>query len=121
MHDVAGPTTEDRVKLVLATERKTRVAAVLVTGESVSKIPAPRTLTHIAGKRADVADLRCCDCLGGFRKNSILPPNEVIAAQRIQSDESADRRAAIPRLHLIKTFDRLEIHEHVGRRNTFFH
>ena len=59
MDDIAWTTTEDRVELVLAADRKTLVSPSLVAGKPVPVVPAPRSLTDIAGQGPDVANLGC--------------------------------------------------------------
>ena len=58
MDDVTGTAAEDRVKLILASEREAPVPTGLVAREPVPVVPAPRSLAQVAGQRPDVADLR---------------------------------------------------------------
>src|SRR5947208_13374610 len=102
MHDVTRTSAEDCMKLVLAAEGEAGVAAVLIAGESIPEIPAPGTLAHVAGQGADVPDLRCRDRFRRFRQNRVLPADDVVPAQRIECDQTADIHTAIDRPHLIE-------------------
>src|SRR5262245_7706860 len=101
MHDIAGTSTENGMELVFAAEREAGVAPVLVAREAVSKVPAPRTLADVARKCPDVPNLRCRDSFCSFRQHCVLSANQIMPAQGIQSDETADGHTATRRLDLI--------------------
>src|SRR5262245_49555999 len=105
MHNIARPPAEKRVKLIFAPKGKAGIAAILVTGKAVPKVPAPRTLAHIAGESTDVSDLRRRHSPGGFGKHRVLMPNDIVATQCVERDETTDIHACIGTLHLIETFD----------------
>src|SRR5437870_3055811 len=105
MHDVTRSPAEDRMKLILAAKREARIPTVLVTREAVPEVPAPRALGHIAGQRAHIPDLRCRDSFGSLRQNRVLPPDDIIPAQRVERDQASNIQAAIRRTDLIEPFD----------------
>src|SRR4029450_13791157 len=80
MDDIAGAAAEDRVELVLAGEREALIPAVLVALEAVPEVPTPRTLTHVAGDRADVANLRRRRAAGGLGEDGVSLPCTVARA-----------------------------------------
>ncbi|MGC4085820.1 MAG: hypothetical protein QM736_27760, partial [Vicinamibacterales bacterium] len=93
MDDIALSTAEDGVELVLTREREALVAAVLVAGERVAVIPAPRTLCNVPRKRAHVADLRRRHAGRGLGENRIVLPDDLVPAQRVERHQAADGHA----------------------------
>src|SRR5204863_2052198 len=94
MHDVARTAAEDRVELILAGEREALIAAGLVARKSVAVVPAPRPLADIAGDRSDVANLRRRHAARRFGQHRVIATDDLIPAERVQCDLSADRHAA---------------------------
>ena len=121
MDDVARPAAEDGVELVLTCEREALVAPVLVARERVPVVPAPRPLRHVAGNRADVADLRCRDAGRRLRENRIVLADDVVPAQGIQCDLTTDGHTRRRLRHLVQIRHRLEIDDDVGLDNAVLH
>src|SRR5579872_12737 len=121
MDDIAGAAAEDRMESVLAYDGKACIAAIFQARKSIAKIPAPRALANIAGKRADIANLRGCNCFGRFGQHRVLTSDQRMAAKRVKCDESADVHAAWRRRHLIEPLDRLQVYKHIRLDDKFFH
>src|SRR6476619_8609237 len=93
MDDIAGTTAEDRVELVLAGERESLIPAVLVALEAVPEVPAPRTLAHVAGDRADVANLRRRRAAGSLGEHGVLLPEAFVPTDRVERRLASDADA----------------------------
>src|SRR5262249_43484683 len=123
VHNVTRPAAENCVELVLAAEREACISTVLVTGKTISKIPAPRALANIARQRSDIPDLRCRNSLRSLCEDGVLAPNDVVPAERVERDQPPYIDAvdsAVCRGHLIETFNRSQIHDNIRRDNPLF-
>jgi hypothetical protein len=121
MDDIAGTAAEDRVELVLAGEREALIPAVLVALEAVPEVPAPRTLTHVAGDRADVANLRRRRAAGGFGEHGVILPEDVVPADRVERRLAPDADACCRLRDLVQVRHRLQIHNDVGLDDALLH
>src|SRR5262245_7675556 len=121
MGDIAGTSAEDRVELILADDREALIPAVLVALEAVPEVPAPWTLTHVAGDRADVANLRRRRAAGGLGEHGVILPESVVPTDRIERRLAADADARRRRRHLVQVRHRLQIHDDVGLNDALLH
>src|SRR6478609_9059071 len=93
MHDVTRSAAEDCMKAILAADREALCAARFVTGEAVAVVPAPGPLAHVAGERADVADLWRGDAAGGLAQHGMLLSDLWMMTERIKGHQPADGQA----------------------------
>ena len=121
MDDVAGTAAEDRVELVLAGEREALIPAVLVALEAVPEVPAPRTLTHVAGDGADVANLWRRRAAGALGEHGVILPEAVVPTDGVERRLAADDDARCRRRDLVQVCHRLQIHDDVGLDDALLH
>src|SRR5262245_26695814 len=121
MDDIAGTAAEDRVELVLAGEREALIATVLVALEAVPEVPAPRALTHVAGDRADVANLRRRHGAGSLCEHRVILPEAVVATDRVEGRLAPDSNTRCRRRDLVQVRHRFQIHDDVGLDDALLH
>src|SRR5262245_8629276 len=121
MDDIARTAAEDRVELVLADDREALIPAVLVALEAVPEVPAPWTLTHVAGDRADVANLRRRRAAGRLGEHGVIRPQAVMSTDRVERRLAPDANARCRLRDLVQVRHRLQIHDDVGLDDALLH
>src|SRR5437879_866528 len=119
MDDIAWPATEDRVELVLTREREALIAARLVAGESVTEVPAPRTLCDVAGNRSDVANLRRRDTARGFGEHRVLLLDCRMLADVVERGFATDGQATGCRRNLVRVAQATQADDHIWFDDAF--